>query len=204
MGHEVRQLVHQVDAQIIVVDAYVDVHPAHHQAACRPLHLIGQGKVLLARDLTCRLGERMSGRRDRGAPEPAGHLGDDGAQARKIGAGLGDGAAGTGARLELAAQEARIHLTATAARALLEERRRWILVDVARVEVDEQIFFFDADREWRLSAAHDDAPEGPKHIVPQPFPPLVPAAPAGTTTSAARSAPAWRGSTPAHSRYRSA
>jgi hypothetical protein len=55
----------------------------------------------------------------------------------------------------LRAQEFRVDVSAAALRAGLQQRRRRILVDVARCEVNEQILLFHTDRKRRLSISHN-------------------------------------------------
>ncbi len=63
-----------------------------------------------------------------------------------------------GAHFELRAQELRIDVAATALGAGLQQLGGRILIDIARRQIDEQILFFDADRERWLCAAHGNSP----------------------------------------------
>jgi hypothetical protein len=55
-----------------------------------------------------------------------------------------------GAHFELRTQELGVDVPRAALCTLLEQARRWILIHVAAFQIDEQIFFLDANRKRRL------------------------------------------------------
>lgn len=90
MGEEVHDLVQQVDAQIVVVDADVHVHAADEQPPGHGLHVAGEHVValLVGVDLFLPLGKGMGGGGDGGEPMLAGHVGDGSPEPGQVVAGL--------------------------------------------------------------------------------------------------------------------
>ena len=149
MREHVARLVHQVDAQIVVVDADVDVHAADDET---PHHLL---KVVLDRLVALLVGafllapyrKRMGRRCDQPQPVRAGHRCDGAAQPLQIGTGFADGGAHPGTDLDLALQELGSHLPFEQPLALRKHLRGSFVNEVAGVRVDEEIFLLDPDGE---------------------------------------------------------
>ncbi len=113
MRHEIGKLVHQVDAQIVIVDTDMHVHAAHHEPARRALHFPREREILLLlrRHLPGRAckGVRRGGnwRKTVAARQAHDHL----AQASKVGARLGNRVAHARAHFQLRAQKLRTDLS---------------------------------------------------------------------------------------------
>ncbi len=104
---EVAHLVHQVDAQLLVLDADVDMHSTNQQPARRRLHFCRQ--VLIALQPSVMLlgpvAERMGRCRDRAQAFPTRRLDHDPTQPRQVLAGLLDRPANAGTDLDLRTQQ---------------------------------------------------------------------------------------------------
>ena len=148
----VAHLVHEIDAQIVVVDADVDVHAADHEASYHLLEIVLDRLValLLGTPLLAPDRERVRRRRDEPQTVGTGHRCHSAAQPPQIGTGLADGGAHPGADLDLALQEFRSDLPFEQCLALGQHRWRRRMNEVARVRIDEQILLFDPDGEAGL------------------------------------------------------
>jgi len=153
---EVAELVHQVDAQLVVLDAHVYVHAADQQPAGGALHLRRQRVVTfpVGGFLVQPAGPGMGGRGHRRQPVLPGHVHHRAAQPRQILADFLDGVTDPRADLDLGPHELRTHLAAEAFLALIHDRPRRVGAQVTGLLVDEQVFFFNADRESRLRMSH--------------------------------------------------
>src|SRR5690606_38752563 len=104
---EVAELIHQIDAQLLVLDADVHMHAADQEAARSRLHLLEERVIartlgmLLARPY----GERMCRDGKRCEPVLVRDVDDRAAQDRERLADLGDAAADSRADLDLRAHE---------------------------------------------------------------------------------------------------
>ncbi len=125
MRQEVAHLVHQIDAQLVVVEPDMDVQPADDQPPRDALQIAVQHLVALARRrlLLVPEGEGMGRGGDRRHAVASGDLRHGRAQVSEIGARLGDAAAFAGADLDLRAQELGADLPGEQALALRQHRR---------------------------------------------------------------------------------
>ncbi len=133
MRHEIRDLIHQVDAQIVVVDAHVYVHSANHHPARRGLHLAGESVELLLLRVQLPRGTRERMRRGcyGGQPVILGKIDDHAAQPREIGSHFGNRVANASAHFELRTQEFRADLAVAAVCTFAQQLVRRVLVHVA-------------------------------------------------------------------------
>ena len=160
-GQQVRQevieLVHQVDAQLIIRNPDVDVHAADQQAPGRSLHIVLQDIVafLRRRQLLMPAAERMGGSGDGGETVAVGNLDDRASQRGKVGTGLGDSSAWPGAHLDLGTQEFRGDLPSAQRRAFLHHGAGRVIAQVPRRFIHQQVFFLDADAEFRFTDHHN-------------------------------------------------
>ncbi len=170
---EVRHLVHQVDAQFVVVDADVDVHAADEQAPRCSLHLDGQCvvAVLLRLLLFGPAAERVRRGGDRRHAVVRSHVDDDAAQPPQFDFRFLDVVTDLGADLDLRAQELGRHLRAATLFALGHETFRRVDHQAARLLVDEQVLFLYPYRERRTAVTHRLSPScspGVRPILPGP------------------------------------
>ena len=158
MREHVAHLVHEVDAQLVVVDADVDVHAADDETAHDLLKILLDGFValLVGAPLLAPDREWMRGGSDEAQSVGTGDRRHGAAQVLQVGAGLADGGAHAGADLDLTLQELRRHLPFQQGFALRKHRRRRLVDEGAGAGIDEQVFLFDSDGEARLVhfAAH--------------------------------------------------
>ncbi len=153
---EIRHLVHQVDAQFVVVDADMNVHAADEQSSRRRLHFDSQGvvtvflRLLLFRPAT----ERVRRRGDRRHSVTCGYVDDDPAQPPQLDLGFLDVLADLGADLDLRPQQLRCHLRTAPLLALGHKTIGWIDDEAARLFVDQQVLFFYANCERGPATAH--------------------------------------------------
>ena len=147
MRQEVGGLVHEVYAQILILDLKMGVHPADQHAACRHAHFPVQRDVpfLPCVGLLTPFGERMR----RGGDHPVAVL-FGGAlrqqtQVGKFTAGIPNQVVGPGADLDLALQ---VFVGGPAVGQLpagLHETRVRLGHEVQRPLIDDQVFLFDSD-----------------------------------------------------------
>ena len=163
---EISGLAEEIDAELVVVDADMDVHAADDEAPHHLLQILSKDVValfvgvLLARPL----GERMGRGGDGSEAELAGDSAHGRAQADQIGARLLDRAADLGADFDLRAQEFRADLAWQRLLAFGEEGRRRFLREVARLLVDEEIFLLHADGEARFANGHQRSPPSSRPV----------------------------------------
>jgi hypothetical protein len=142
---EIRELAHQVDARLLVLDADVHVHAADQQPPRRRLQLAAEAVValLVGMALVQPARERMRGRGDRRTAVAVRHLADAFPHARQLLAHFGDALAHLGAHLDLRAQELGADLAARfhGGLALLDHRLRHVGDQVARLAIHEQVLF---------------------------------------------------------------
>ena len=153
MRQEIADLVHQIDAQVLVIDADMDVHAADHQAPSQGLHVLGQFVVALfvGVELLVRGGKRVRGGGDHAEIVFVRQLDDGRTQVVEIGPGLGDGATDPGPHFDLRTQKFRAHLLFKFADAVLHQGGRRVGRQIPAFAVDQQVFFVDADSErWIL------------------------------------------------------
>ena len=156
MRQEIRHLVHQVDAQFVIIDADVDVHAADQQSSRRGLHLDGKGPVPVFFRLLLfgPAAEGVRGCRNRRHAVIGGDVDDDAAQPAELDFRFLDVVADLGADLDLRTQEFRGHLSAAAFLALSHETVRRVDNQAARLPVDEQVLLLDADGERGTATVH--------------------------------------------------
>ncbi len=159
MRQEIRGLAQNIDAELVVVDADMDMHAANHQTPHHLLQILREDVValfvgvLLARPF----GEGMGGGGDGSEAELAGDGAHGRTQADQIGARLLDRTADLGADLDLRAQEFGADLAGQRRLTFGEKRGGLLLRKVARLLVDEEIFLLDADGEARFANGHQRA-----------------------------------------------
>ena len=151
VGQEIGRLGHQVDAQVLVLDADMDMaaadqHPPPRRAEVGAQFVIAR---LAGMALAAPLGEGVGRGGDRGIAELGRRRGDARAHPHQIGLGLGHAGVGPGADLDLALQEFRRHLLAQQFVATLEEAGLRLAHQVAAGALDDEVFLLDADGETR-------------------------------------------------------
>lgn len=129
VGH----LVHQVDAQIVVLDRDVDVESTDQKAPCQALEVAGQLVVALAVGVLLRvpMGKRMGRGGDRREPVACRDVRQRLAQAREFCAGRRGGRTGPRPCLDLRPEELGAHLPGEQCLALGHHGRRRVGRDVA-------------------------------------------------------------------------
>ena len=149
MRQEVGRLVHQVDAQLVVLDPGVDVHAADHHALRQRLHVAAEDDVALLVDpaLVAPVGERVGRGGDHRHAELRGGPGDRGAQLGELVARLRDVAADAGADLDLRLQQLVGDALAEALAAARHEALGRRGDEVAALRVDQEVLLLDAERE---------------------------------------------------------
>ena len=156
MRQEVRHLVHQVDPELVVFDTDVHVHSADHETPRCRLHLHGECliAVLLGLLLLPPPGERMRGGGDRREIVLGRDLDDAGSEPLEFRLGFLHVTTNTGADFDLRAQQLGRHLLAQQLFGFAHEFRGRIDNQRAGLFVDQQVFFFDAERERRSPFSH--------------------------------------------------
>ena len=149
MRQEIARLVHQVDAQLVVVDADVHVHAADDEAAADAGQILGDGLVALAlgRLLRAPAREGMGGSGNRRQPMLAGQTCHRLAQGLELLARRARRLVHLRLDLDLRFQEFARHLPAQRLLARVEQRVRHLAHEVPARLVDEQVLFLDADGE---------------------------------------------------------
>ena len=149
MRQEIGGLTEQIDPELVVLDAHVDMHAADQEP---PRHVLEVARehvvallvgVLLARPF----GKGMGRCGDGSETELVGDAADGAAQMNQLVARLLHGLAHAGADLDLRAQEFRADLAAQRLLAFGKEGRRGFLGEVAALFVDEEVFLLDAEGE---------------------------------------------------------
>ena len=147
MRKEVAELVHQVDAQFIVVDADMHVHAADQKTSGRCLHFGVQRSVPgpFRMLLLFPVGERVRGCRNGRKSVGVGYVRDGRAQFGESHPGLGHVAADARAHLDLCPQQFRAdELVAAALGAIFQHVRGHGGDQVPGLAVHEQVFLLDA------------------------------------------------------------
>ena len=154
---EIARLVHEVDAQLVVLDADVHVHAADDEAAADAGEVAGDGLVALAlgRLLRAPAREGVGGGGDGGEAVLAGEA------RQRCGAGLASsapaargGGVHAGADLDLRLQELARHLALQRLLGGFEQGVRHLAHEVPARAVDEQVLFLDADGEGGVLEGH--------------------------------------------------
>ena len=153
---EIARLVHQVDAQLVVVDADVHVHAADDEAAADAGQILGDGLVALAlgRLLRAPAREGMGGGGDGRQAVLAGQPRHRRAQRLELGARRARRRVHLRLDLDLRFQELARHLAAQRLLAGLEQRVRHLAHEVPARAVDEQVLLLDADGERGVLERH--------------------------------------------------
>ena len=156
MRQEVGGLAEQVDAQVVVLDADMNMHAADDEPPRHVLQVLGKDVVALfvGMLLALPLGEGVRGGGDRREAELVGNAADRGAKLDQLVAHLLHRPADPCADLELGAQEFGADLSAQGLFGLGKERGRELRREVARLLVDEEILLLDADAERRFLDRH--------------------------------------------------
>ena len=151
---EIGRLVQQIDAQLVVGDADMDMHPADRETPADALQIALQALVAdaLGRLLRLPAGEGMRRRGDRGDAVSRRDRCDRAAQPPQIGPRLVEARADPRPDLDLRAQELGAHLRAEQRLAFGQHAVGRVADDVARRPVDEKIFLLDAEGEFGLAA----------------------------------------------------
>ena len=151
MRQEIAGLVHQVDAQLVILDPDMDMRARDQHPPADPVKVASERIVAVAVGvvLVLPVRGRMAGHRQRGEAELAGDGGDGFSQDFQVLARVFDGVADAGADLDLAAQELGRDLVAKGCAARLHHlgrrfgKRQGFLVD-------EEVFLFDPHGEARF------------------------------------------------------
>ena len=157
---EIGDLVQQVDAKLVVVDADMHVHAANHQAADHGLQVLGDNGValLLGVGLFLPAGKRVRRGGDGRQAVFIGDLGDNGPDRRQVFVDFGDVGRDLGVDFDLRPQEFMRDNALDAFLAVLEQCFRRVAGDVPGLLVDEQVFLLDADGETGAGGRHVNTP----------------------------------------------
>src|SRR6516225_10391893 len=153
MRQEIRGLVQQIDAQLVIGNADMDVQAADRQPPPNTLQIPMQARIAIVLGGLLRVpaGKGMRRRGYRRQTTLRRHPGDCGAQPPQFRVRLAKARTNPGADLDLRAQKLRAHLTGEQRLALLQHLAGRIADDIAGCAVDEKIFLFDAEGELRFS-----------------------------------------------------
>ena len=178
MGQEVADLVHQIDAEIRVLDADMDMHGADQQPPHRHADILLELLVALPlRGLLGLPGGKGMGRGgDHLGAMGTGDLADAAAQADQVVTGLGDAAADRRPDLDLGPHELGRHPRTKPALALGHDVVGRVGDEIACHRVDEKVFLLDTDGELRCHIRHGQAVtrnrnEADSVTAPRPFRP---------------------------------
>ena len=161
MRQEVRELVHQVDAQLVVVDADVDMQTADHHAPCGALHLLEERDVAFLVRALLAGGEREGMRRcgDGREAEATGCLDHGPAQLRELLPRFGDVAADRCCDFHLRTQELGEGTPRRLCIQLREELLGWFARHGPGLAVDEQVLLLDTEGQRRFARSHLASPD---------------------------------------------
>src|SRR5690606_24469955 len=153
---EIAELVHEIDAQLLVADTDVNVHAADDQSSRRRLHFGTQQVVtlLLGLLLLRPVAERVRGGGDRRQAVTRRDVDASLPQAREAGAHFLHRVADARADLDLRAQELGGHVAPDALLAFPDQGFRGIDDQRPRLLVDEQVLLLHADGEIGLGRLH--------------------------------------------------
>ena len=156
MRQKVGGLVQQVDAQLVIGDADMDVQTTDRQPPPDRLQIVAQARIAAALGGFLRIpaGKRVGRGGDRRHAVMRRHRSHRRAQPPQVRARLAEARADPCPDLDLRAQEFRAHLPREQRLAFSQHLGRRIADDIARRPVDEEIFFFDAEGEFRLRFRH--------------------------------------------------
>jgi len=145
-------LVQQIDAQLVVGNADMDVHPTDREAPPHTLQIALEALIADALGSLLRLPsrKRMRRRGNRGHPMARCDRRDRSTQSPKVGPRLVEGHADAGPDLDLRAQKLGAHLGAKQGLAFGQHAIGRIADDVARRLVDEEVFLLDPESEFRF------------------------------------------------------
>src|SRR6516164_4834797 len=153
MRQEIRGLVQQIDTQLVIGNADMDVQAADRQPPPNTLQIPMQARIAIVLGGLLRVpaGKGMRRRGYRRQTTLRRHPGDCGAQPPQFRAGLAEARANPGADLDLRAQKLGAHLTGEQRLALLQHLAGRIADNIAGCAVDEKILLFDPEGELRFS-----------------------------------------------------
>src|SRR6516162_5290201 len=156
MREEIRGLVQEVDAQLVIGNADMDMQAADRQPPSDGLQISVQTRVAAALGGLLRVpaGKRMRRRGDRRQTAPRRHPGDRRAKPPQIGARLFEARTNPCPNFDLRAQKFRAYLPPEQPLAFRQHLRGRIADDIARGAVDEEILLLDAESEFRLRLSH--------------------------------------------------
>jgi len=155
--HEVARLVHEVDAQLIVLDADVHVHAADDESPAHPGKVACDGLVAVALGglLRAPTRKRVRGGGDRGEAVLVRQPRHRHPQIRQFPTRFARRPVHAGADLDLRFQElARDPLLQCRLRGI-EQRLRHVAHQIAARLIDEEVLLLDADGERRVLQGHD-------------------------------------------------
>ena len=154
MRQEIRGLAQQIDAQLVVRDADMDVHPADREAPPDALQIALEALVADALGGLLRLPsrKRMGRRGNRGHAMARRHRRDPAPQPPQLGPRLVESRADPGPDLDLRAQKFGADLGAKQRLEFGQHAIGRVADDIARRPIDEEIFLLDAEREFRFGS----------------------------------------------------
>ena len=160
MRQEVAHLIHQIDAQVVVLDPDMYMHATDQQPPGHGLQIAGQGLIAVLVDKLLLLPSREGmGRGGDGRQAVViRHLGDRGPKIGEVIARLAHGGAGMGADLDLGAQKFRRYPALQHGRALTQHGLGRLDGEIAAGLVDEEVFLFYADGQRWWVERHVTAP----------------------------------------------
>src|SRR5580693_4781451 len=152
MRQEIRGLVQQIDAQFVVRDADMDMHPANREAPSNALQIALEALVADTVGGLLRLPSRKRMRRcgDWGQAVARRHRRDPAPQPPQLGARFVEICADPCPDLNLRAQKFRADLRAQQRLELGQHPIGRVADDIARRPIDEEIFLLDAERKFRF------------------------------------------------------
>jgi hypothetical protein len=156
VGQEVAQLIHEIDALLVVLDTDMNVHSAHEEAAAEACEIMREGVIAGAVGMERLAGarERMGRGGDRREAVARGAGNDAAPEALEFRPRLIEGSAGSRADLDLRAEKLRRHLRPQDPLAVGDEARGRLRDERARRHIDEVVFLFDTDGQRGLGRRH--------------------------------------------------
>ena len=160
MGQEITRLIEQVDPQLLVLDADMDMHAADEHPVGHGLHVVSEALIALLVDivLLAPVAEGVRGGRDRGEAVIAAGPRDAAPEPAQLGPHLADIPADLRADLDLGPEELIRHLLAERPHAFIDKALRRVGSKRARLGIDQEIFLLDAQCERRFGCRHGSIP----------------------------------------------
>src|SRR5581483_2693522 len=153
---EIARLVHEIDSELVVLDADVHVHAADDEAAAHSGEVAGDGLIAVALGglLRAPAREGMRGGGDGCQPVTGGKLGHRAPRLRQLLPGGARTSMHRRPHLDLRLEEFARHLSPQRPLAVVEQGLGHLAHQIPARPVDEQVLLFDADGEGRVLEGH--------------------------------------------------